>query len=314
MRPLLALPLLLLVACTERHVAGPPPADGNPAPATTEAASTVASSAASPTPPAAAGDASSWQESVRLERWVEAAARIDALPEDVRSRPELRYVRARAAVGTGDGARAVTLLEGLEPALPLLAADIARWRAEAAAPLRPVRARGRVLRKGAHRGGSHPRRRGVREGRRHGRRPRHRQSRGGRRVPRKGPAGGGGRAGEAGRAGLVPGRRAGRRARRARSALGGGARGRDARGARRRRHARSDHDGRPPQATGARIGPFPPGGAQVPAAGVRHGLRGFRGPYRSAPPRPSSPAASPPPGHAAGRGAARPGDGALPRT
>ena len=55
----------------------------------------------------------------------------------------MRYVRARAAVGTSDGARAVALLEALDPALPLLAADIARWRAEAqllAGPYAPAAA------------------------------------------------------------------------------------------------------------------------------------------------------------------------------
>ena len=68
---------------------------------------------------------------MRLERWADAAALIDALPEASRARPDMRYVRARAAVGAGDGARAVTLLEGLEALLPLVAPDIARWRAEA---------------------------------------------------------------------------------------------------------------------------------------------------------------------------------------
>ncbi len=73
----------------------------------------------------------SWLDAVRLERWSEAAVLLDALPEATRSRPDMRYVRARAAVGCGDGAQARTLLEGLEASLPLLTADIARWRAEA---------------------------------------------------------------------------------------------------------------------------------------------------------------------------------------
>jgi soluble lytic murein transglycosylase len=72
-----------------------------------------------------------WIEAVRLERWAEAAAQIDALPDADRARPEMRYVRARAAVGSGDGGKAVSLLAGLEPQLPLLADDIPRWRAEA---------------------------------------------------------------------------------------------------------------------------------------------------------------------------------------
>lgn len=73
----------------------------------------------------------SWLEAVRVERWADAAALIDALPEGDRARPEMRYVRARAAIGAGDGARAISLLSGIEPHLPLLTADVARYRAEA---------------------------------------------------------------------------------------------------------------------------------------------------------------------------------------
>jgi soluble lytic murein transglycosylase len=90
-----------------------------------------------------AGPVASWIEAVRLERWADAATLIDALPEASRARPDMRYVRARAAVGTGDGARAVTLLDGLEAALPQLGPDVARWRAEAqllAGPYAPAAA------------------------------------------------------------------------------------------------------------------------------------------------------------------------------
>lgn len=72
-----------------------------------------------------------WIDAVRLERWAEAASQIDALSEADRARPEIRYVRARTAIGAGDSARAVPLLDGLEQALPLIAADVARYRAEA---------------------------------------------------------------------------------------------------------------------------------------------------------------------------------------
>jgi soluble lytic murein transglycosylase len=67
-----------------------------------------------------------------MERWSEAAALLDALPDADRDRPEIRYVRARAALATKDSARAVTLLAGLEQKLPAIADDIARFRAEAA--------------------------------------------------------------------------------------------------------------------------------------------------------------------------------------
>src|SRR6185312_8708516 len=105
--------------------AGPPPAESAAAP------TTGGPETGPPAPPGGDGPANTWREAVRLERWSEAATLIDALPDDARARPDMRYVRARAAVGTGDGARAIALLDGLETALPLLGADVARWRAEA---------------------------------------------------------------------------------------------------------------------------------------------------------------------------------------
>src|SRR5262249_55082855 len=119
-----------------RRVApGPPPEGGVRAPPA--AASPVDSPTASAGPEATAASSAaaaapmSWIDAVRLERWADAAARIDALPEAERARPEMRYVRARAAIGAGESARAVPLLEGLEQALPLIAADVSRYRAEA---------------------------------------------------------------------------------------------------------------------------------------------------------------------------------------
>ncbi|MFO0762025.1 MAG: transglycosylase SLT domain-containing protein [Byssovorax sp.] len=135
----LALPLLALTlaqgavfsACAERRVPAPPPAGTPPtleaqAPATAEAAASSVPEAASATAGA------SWIEAVRLERWREAAPLIDALPDAERARPAVRYVRARAALATGDHARAASLLAGLENELPLLSADVIRYRAEAA--------------------------------------------------------------------------------------------------------------------------------------------------------------------------------------
>ncbi|MFW5739909.1 MAG: transglycosylase SLT domain-containing protein [Myxococcota bacterium] len=72
-----------------------------------------------------------WVEAVRLERWKRAAALIDALPEQDRSRPEVRYVRARVAFALKDYARTLTLLEELDKQLALLASDIGHYRAEA---------------------------------------------------------------------------------------------------------------------------------------------------------------------------------------
>jgi soluble lytic murein transglycosylase len=53
------------------------------------------------------------------------------VPDSDKARPEVRYVRARVALSRGDAAGALPLLEGLEGALPLLADDVARRRAEA---------------------------------------------------------------------------------------------------------------------------------------------------------------------------------------
>ncbi len=78
-----------------------------------------------------------WVAAVRLERWAEAATKIDALPESDRNRPEVKYARARAALGAGDPAKARDLLTGLDEALPALAGDIQRYRAEACAVAGP---------------------------------------------------------------------------------------------------------------------------------------------------------------------------------
>ena len=85
--------------------------------------------AAAGSPPA--GSSLAWPESVRLERWDEAWIGLEALSADEKSKPEIRYVRGRAALARGDHATAAALLEDLEKALPLVSEDIARHRAEA---------------------------------------------------------------------------------------------------------------------------------------------------------------------------------------
>src|SRR4051794_2176023 len=122
MRSPLATCLLLLAAgCAERRAVVPPPIDNPVPPPAPSAAVADSAEVAAPAPSgsAAAAPVLSWIDAVRLERWPEAAALLDALPEATRMRPEMRYVRARAAVGTGDGARATALLEGVDAALPL---------------------------------------------------------------------------------------------------------------------------------------------------------------------------------------------------
>lgn len=130
-----------LGACAEHRLPGPPPSGSIP-PSLEATAPENAGLAPSATPEGAPGNAvpgagTSWIEAVRLERWGEAATLIDALPEADRARAEMRYVRARAAIATGDHARAVSLLTGLEASLPLIAPDITRYRAEAACEAGP---------------------------------------------------------------------------------------------------------------------------------------------------------------------------------
>jgi soluble lytic murein transglycosylase len=91
----------------------------------------LAVDAADARPPAVADEPSDWASLVRDERWDAAWSVLDRLPDAEKSRPELRYLRARVALARGDAAAALPLLDGLEPRLPLLASDVERRRAEA---------------------------------------------------------------------------------------------------------------------------------------------------------------------------------------
>lgn len=139
-----------LAGCAEPKAAGPlpsqstaailsPPTSASPAGATSGATPEAQGSApaAQTSDGGAAATPTAWIEAVRLDRWAEAAALIDALPEAERDKPEIRYVRARAALFAKDAARAAQLLEGLDKKLPVLAEDIARYRAEAALAVGP---------------------------------------------------------------------------------------------------------------------------------------------------------------------------------
>lgn len=72
-----------------------------------------------------------WAAAVRGGAWEEAAQSLAALPAGERARPEVRYAEARVALARGRAEQALPLLEGLETALPLLAEDVLRHRAEA---------------------------------------------------------------------------------------------------------------------------------------------------------------------------------------
>jgi soluble lytic murein transglycosylase len=81
--------------------------------------------------------ATGWAETVRRQRWAEAAEQIDHLAPVEQKKPELLYARARVALAQGDAKLALSRLEGLEDGLPLLSADIQRARAEAQAIVGP---------------------------------------------------------------------------------------------------------------------------------------------------------------------------------
>jgi soluble lytic murein transglycosylase len=123
MREPAALALLLsvvLVAACAKHEA---PAAVTSAPVASATAATASDAA-----PASAG---AWADAIRSERWDDAWAQLEALPEAERVQPEVRYARARVALARGDAKTAIALLDGLEAGLPLLADDVQRRRAEA---------------------------------------------------------------------------------------------------------------------------------------------------------------------------------------
>ncbi len=127
--------------CAEHRPLEPPPpsstgrAAATPAPALAASATDTADGAAPESP--SGKPERDWVAAIRIERWAEAATKIHALPAAERARPEVRYARARAALGAGDHAKARDLLTGLEEALPALASDVQRYRAEACAVAGP---------------------------------------------------------------------------------------------------------------------------------------------------------------------------------
>jgi soluble lytic murein transglycosylase len=125
-----SLALALAVACGGREASlAPGIASSASAPAATGSAGAAASVAS--VRAAAVAAASGWAELVRDADWDAAWRALEALTPAEKSRPELRYVRARVALSRGDGVAALPLLEGLEASLPLLASDVDRRRAEA---------------------------------------------------------------------------------------------------------------------------------------------------------------------------------------
>ena len=131
-----AIAFALLVACgrTQGSPASGPdhgPAGLRDMPSTPSASATAAAAATTPTGDGGRAGGAPWPELVGDEQWDAAWRALEALPDADRSRPEVRYVRARVALARGEPAVALPLLDGLESALPLLAEDVGRWRASA---------------------------------------------------------------------------------------------------------------------------------------------------------------------------------------
>jgi soluble lytic murein transglycosylase len=102
-----------------------------PAPAPSSASSVATTAAVAFAVDAAAPPARAWAEAVRNERWDEAWAMLEALPDSERAQPEVRFARGHVALARGDGKSTLASLDGLDAALPLLADYVERERAEA---------------------------------------------------------------------------------------------------------------------------------------------------------------------------------------
>jgi soluble lytic murein transglycosylase len=118
---------LQAASCGRGDTPTAPPVVASAAPKVADAAPEAAASSSD----ASAAIGGDWATAVRLDRWEEAQKLLDALPADEKEKPEIKYVRARTALARGEYAAVLPLLTGLETAMPLLADDIARHRAEA---------------------------------------------------------------------------------------------------------------------------------------------------------------------------------------
>ena len=121
---------MLLAAC-DRGAHGAPGAAASASPSLSHnAPAPIILASAAPAAASTPSD-SGYAALVRAERWADARAALDALPEQERSQAEVRFVRARVALELDDAAAALTLLEGLHTAVPQLAPQIAEMRARA---------------------------------------------------------------------------------------------------------------------------------------------------------------------------------------
>ena len=117
--------LLLVVLACGRHDAPLNPSSGG------EASVDGGAALLAPDADAAAAPSPTFAELVRSDRFDEAAKTIDAMPAAERDAPDVKFARARVALALGDGATALTRLDGLEVMLPTLSDAILHARAEA---------------------------------------------------------------------------------------------------------------------------------------------------------------------------------------
>src|SRR5437879_4896761 len=114
---------LCAMACAEPVPRrGPPPLAGGPS------NSSVVLAASKPLPMV---PEERWVESVRAGDFQEASHRLGLLSPDRARVAEVRFVRARVALETGDPGAALRLLDRLEQELPLLVREIQVARADA---------------------------------------------------------------------------------------------------------------------------------------------------------------------------------------
>ena len=126
------LTLLGCLACADAQSVGAPPTLSTTVPADQAAVSPEASASAAPVPPP---PDTPWLAAVRLERYREAQQELDKLDEATKSKPEMRYLRARVASEIGAHKQVRELTDSLN--LPMFADEIARLRAEAALEVGP---------------------------------------------------------------------------------------------------------------------------------------------------------------------------------
>ena len=117
-----------VVAC-DRGAGGAPAQSSAPTLARSAPAASASAVGSALAMPAAAP--ASFAALVRAERWLDARAALEALPEARRAEPETRFVHARVVFELGDAELALRELSDLETALPVLAPQIAAARARA---------------------------------------------------------------------------------------------------------------------------------------------------------------------------------------